>query len=120
MCTGKVEHPLSDGTNISFGGKELELDRQIPRNEYLSGICFGRGMASAIIPSSSSTSTKTGSAAKQFTPLKVSTTSRPPTVATPSRGVPLQSVDLLSTQNSAPRDDFPKLKLEDSHWVANW
>ncbi|KAJ3760057.1 P-loop containing nucleoside triphosphate hydrolase protein [Lentinula raphanica] len=35
--TGKADIPLSDGKLLNIGGKDVELDRQISKQEYLSG-----------------------------------------------------------------------------------
>ncbi|KAJ4468275.1 RAD54B protein [Lentinula aciculospora] len=39
--SGKSQMPLFDGKVFSIGGKDVELDREITKQEYLSGTCFG-------------------------------------------------------------------------------
>ncbi|KAF8197967.1 RAD54B protein [Pholiota molesta] len=43
MGTDKVAKafPLVEGRNVSFGSKDVELEREIPRAQFLSGACFG-------------------------------------------------------------------------------
>ncbi len=58
MCSGKVALPLSEGKNLSVGGKEVELECSIPRGEFLSGACFGHKLTSTTQNSSISMPTK--------------------------------------------------------------
>lgn len=121
MGSGKLPSSelVREGAQFSFNGKELEVDRAVSREEFFSGSCFGSGgnFSAPAAPSS-----RYPGPSKQFNP-PISATSKtsckPPNAE--RRGIPLQPVDLLSTiDNSQVKDEFPKLKVEDSHWTANW
>ncbi|KAG6813679.1 hypothetical protein H0H92_008527 [Tricholoma furcatifolium] len=116
LSVGKVTWPLEEGKELHVGGKDIELDRPITRNEYLSGQAFG----------SFSTGSEPVPAAlfkdkpKQFIPHKIHATSVPKpnhsTNQSPKPFVPLQPVDPISVH-----DNVPKIKIENhAHWTANW
>ncbi|CAK5281379.1 unnamed protein product [Mycena citricolor] len=114
LGNGKRDPPYTQGRNLSISGKDVELDRSITRQEFISGTCFGD---SAALTSTLPTSTKT--AAKQFRPLTLNTPQR---VNHPGV-VSLQPVDLLSTSVTPEKVRDVPVKLEapqDSFWTANW
>jgi len=113
LARGKVTLPLCEGRNLSVASKEIELERTIPRSQFLSGLCFGR--ANTITIASPPVLSNTH-AVKKFIP------------PSNSRGPSENSVNLVN-----------KLELEDesmptpnnkglsnttnqpsSHWAANW
>ena len=49
MGSGKVSLPLFEGKGLFLGSKEIELERLIPRGEFLSGICFGHSLPSSSV-----------------------------------------------------------------------
>ncbi|KAJ7594739.1 SNF2 family N-terminal domain-containing protein [Mycena floridula] len=105
MGSGSIQLPLFDGKMFNLCGKDIEIERSIPREEYLSGLCFGRGISVPVQQSAGPS--------KQFVPL---------TINSPKKalsGIPLQPVDLISTPASS-NLHFEPLKTEDSHWSANW
>ncbi|KIY48038.1 hypothetical protein FISHEDRAFT_44019 [Fistulina hepatica ATCC 64428] len=137
---GRPELPLVEGCSFFIGGgsKELELDRRITRQDFLSGACFGNAStfassgsgckSSGIAPTSaqkmSSISCSSRSAAKKYvTP----TMRRPPE---PRATVPLQPVNLIlntdapksspGSSQSKDRDVETSEELEDSLWTVNW
>jgi len=42
MGTGKILPPFYEGRNLSIASKEIELERTIPREQFLSGLAFGQ------------------------------------------------------------------------------
>ena len=120
MTVGTTEHPVQEGSSLSVGGKEIEVERSVLRADYLSGSCFGR--ATALSPHVS-LPIKTG-LSKQFVPLTRKlhdNTSLRLSSGHEKKLIPLQPVDLFSanSQNVTKKDDV-KVKAEDSHWTANW
>ncbi|KAG5636356.1 hypothetical protein H0H81_008304 [Sphagnurus paluster] len=112
IAIGKVEWPLSEGKTFSIANKDIELDRPLSRNEYLSGRAFG---------SSSTTECENPplqeKPTKQFVPPKINYSALPnrePTTA--RRDVPLQPIALTIASGNSP----VKAKPADSHWTANW
>ncbi|TFK75322.1 hypothetical protein BDN72DRAFT_511952 [Pluteus cervinus] len=99
MYTGKVNIPLVEGTNFELGGRELELDRSIAEQEYLTGACFGRfGMDTTPVVRENQPNTT-----KPFKPLKPSL----PTSSISPKQTPIQSELPPSSKNSV-------------QWTANW
>ncbi|KAG6862304.1 hypothetical protein C0995_016002 [Termitomyces sp. Mi166 len=103
LGVGKITWPLEEGKEFLVANKEIELDRPLTRSEYLSGRAFG----------SSSTAPETSPVAvhkhrlKPFVPHKINPTSKSPT--------PFRPVDPIYVNDNA-----PKIKVEDTHWTANW
>ncbi|KAJ7188473.1 SNF2 family N-terminal domain-containing protein [Mycena filopes] len=125
ISSGKRDAPYVVGRNMVVGGKDVELDRPITRNEYLSGTCFGDGASYGAVQIASTS--KPTALSKQFVPLKIGKPSTPlhaqASTSVERRIVPLQPVDLLSTlNNKSPiaKKTLPSLKVEDSYWTANW
>ncbi|KAF7362053.1 hypothetical protein MVEN_00550700 [Mycena venus] len=125
LGSGKRDPPYHEGRNTSVGGKDIELDRAITREEFLAGTCFGDS-ASYSSMQTASTSRPTA-LSKQFVPLKINPSAPSHAQASTSGSerkiVPLQPVDLLSTiNNKSPKKALPSIKAEarDSYWTANW
>lgn len=127
LTTGKVNSDaLEEGSELSLGNKELQIDRAMQASEYLSGACFGRGgLADAQLPSL----TNSAALSRQFTPLKP-VALNPPAVRPPAppaasasqrKVIELEPVSLLSQ----PAKTSSKVHSEgdnDAHlyWTANW
>lgn len=113
---------VCDGATYLLNGKDIEIDRRIPREEYLSGACFGRGPAVVYPVAAPSTS---GTLTKKFVPLKPmvlnpAVVKRPSTAASSSK-VALEPVGLLaSTENMPARASSSKSSGNDTYWTANW
>ncbi|KAI0066149.1 hypothetical protein BV25DRAFT_1879216 [Artomyces pyxidatus] len=117
------------GEQLKVGNKELEIDRALPRSEYLSGACFGRGPPAAVSFSASST---TGPVAKKFVPLKPVTANpfkvpRPKSVAfTPEESKhvghepPAQATAPAPPPPFISKDPTEQEKRIESCWTANW
>ncbi|KAF5385986.1 hypothetical protein D9615_002412 [Tricholomella constricta] len=108
IAVGKAEWPLREGKSFPISNKEIELDRSLTRDEYLSGRAFG---SSPTGEDDLSVAPARDRLSKQFVPLKINHTV-PPTHGTPdiqTRGILLQPVNLAS-----------KIKVEDTYWTANW
>ena len=114
---GRADLPLSSGKNFSVGGKDLELDRELTKRDFLSGSCFGSSTFSVSTPVEASPIRTSHSAYKAFKP---PTVSKP--FAQPSRGIPLQPVSLLSTSQSSShlRNDDTSSEQKDEIWSVAW
>ncbi|KAL1704581.1 SNF2 family N-terminal domain-containing protein [Schizophyllum commune] len=110
---GRADLPLSSGKNFSVGGKDLELDRELTKRDFLSGSCFGSSTFSVSTPVEASPIRTSHSAYKAYKP---PTVSKP--FAQPSRGIPLQPVSLLSTSQSSSqlRNDDTSAEQKDGIW----
>ncbi|PCH43504.1 hypothetical protein WOLCODRAFT_164492 [Wolfiporia cocos MD-104 SS10] len=122
LITGKPHgiegvHAFAEGVNFTIGGKEIEIERPIPRSEYLSGACFGRSALSAsAVKSASSTLTK------QFVPLRpkvanaYQTATSAPKECSEKKGITLEAVQLVATE----KRHSQKENIRSSYWIANW
>lgn len=99
MSSGKVSLPLFEGKGLFFGSKEIELERLIPRSEFLSGICFGHSLPS-------------GSVSCPITKAK------PPAFKLPQNkeNFRLSNATDQVTTGTAPQD----ITNYSLHWTANW
>lgn len=113
--------PLYEGKNFSVGSKEIELDRKIPQEQYLSGVCFGRHVNlegnTTIPPVSNAHKMKFN----------------PPSFKTPMQAVTIKDSDTDFVKAAAlspkaqqssiqPRLDLPEItnKPSSSCWTVNW
>jgi DNA repair and recombination protein RAD54B len=112
MGTGKIIPPLYEGKNLSIASKEIELERTIPREQFLSGLSFGQ--RSQVVDSTSSTFSK--NPVKKFNPptFKASALSRFKLHSLAGETSPdpgssgVQERKLLEVTNKS------------EHWAANW
>ena len=105
------------GTLITLGGKEMEVDRSVSRDEFYSGRIFGTGaqMPIATIVSSSSISRKFVSLKPaQLNPVRTSNGNSANPNSTKS--VELQPVNLLQKGSVEPLQST----LPVTHWSGNW
>ncbi|KAJ3749171.1 SNF2 family N-terminal domain-containing protein [Lentinula detonsa] len=121
--SGKADMPLFDGKFLNVGGKDIELDRQIAKQEYLSGTCFGS--TSVLIGQPMQDSIKR-------TPAKVFI---PPSVRKPSSNtellnktiptlpshhcIPIPEPSLLQESNDSINSTTTKF-ADPSYWTVNW
>ncbi|KAJ3788608.1 P-loop containing nucleoside triphosphate hydrolase protein [Lentinula aff. detonsa] len=121
--SGKADMPLFDGKFLNVGGKDIELDRQIAKQEYLSGTCFGSNSVLISQPMQDSI---------QRTPAKVFI---PPSVRKPSSNtellnktipnlpshhcIPIPEPSLLQESNDSINSTATKL-ADPSYWTVNW
>ena len=112
-------HKLAEGIEFTLGSREVEIDHQLSRTDFLSGKCFGRGG----LPESSASSSRP-SAAKQFVPLRPKTLNdgksaayiAPPAASEKEkRSIELEAVNLVGSEKAA-----HKSSARDSYWTANW
>ncbi|KAH8107828.1 P-loop containing nucleoside triphosphate hydrolase protein [Cristinia sonorae] len=111
---------LGVGSQLVLGGKELEIDCAIKKEDYLSGKCFTRGGASSPPPT---VIRNTGASTKQFVPLRPKSLNngfkppsflqRGPPIAGPSRAA--AEVTVIET----PVTDVVKSGVS-SYWTVNW
>ena len=118
ITEGTVKDPqsLSSGVPLLLGGKELELDCPIPKDDFLSGKCFGKSTG---IDSTPSAPPVAFSSKRQYLPPQRSE----PTPGQAKRGfIPLESVNLVSHFNEdGPRSKTPPpLHAPESYWVVSW
>ncbi len=124
LCSGKpygIEstRKLAEGVEFALGSREIEVDHQLSRTDFLSGKCFGRGGG----PDTSTATNSRPSAAKQFVPLRPKTLNggRTTVHTTPAAtekersGINLEPVNLVTSQKAA-----QKSPARDSYWTANW
>jgi len=105
MGAGKIMHPLYEGKNFSIASKEVELERTIPREQFISGLCFSQ--QSYEIDSTSSISRK--NLLKKFNcPTSSSAPSLVGNTSRSSRSSGIQEGRLLEVTNQS------------EHWAANW
>lgn len=112
---------VCNGAQYTLGSKEIEIDRSVPRADYLSGACFGRAPAISFSVAKSSTSS---TLARKFVPLKVMNVNHP--VAKTSSGasgskITLEPVNLVSTPDTTASQVVTlKSTGTDTYWTANW
>lgn len=106
---------ITEGSEFHFGGKEVEVDHSLSRNEFLSGACFGKGLPSGFQPTSSSAGSSGPS--RQFKAPQVLTKPSVPYNAPDRRPIPLHPVS-VSSANNIPKNDEKDTSA--SYWSANW
>jgi DNA repair and recombination protein RAD54B len=112
MGAGKIMHPLYEGKNFSIASKEVELERTIPREQFISGLCFGQ--QSYGIDSTSSTLSKNPMQKFNCPTFKTDTSS-----ATKSRSwVGNSSRD--SRNSGIQESKLLEVANHSEHWAANW
>lgn len=116
MSACKVGSPLHEGKNLTIGSKEIELERSISKESFLSGSCFsGSDVAplTEIIPRFKAPNKFTlpspmvgnGTSSATFKPLV-------------KRPIP-DEVYALSEPRK-PDAALSEITNEPSHWAANW
>ncbi|KAK7472895.1 helicase [Stygiomarasmius scandens] len=112
LTSGKLE-PLGifeEGREATLGGKHVMFDREITKDEYLSGTCFG------VFSVTSPTLRGTDAPKKSFAPPRLNVNApRPPTL-------PLSKPTPLQPSNSVAKPDLPVTTgiSKNSCWTANW
>lgn len=101
---------------MSFGSKDVELEREIPRAQFLSGACFGHnGVDIGVI------STKLHTSQNKFNPPSFQ---RPAPTAS-VKGVGGDHEGPASTSNierepAGATARLSEITNQSSHWAANW
>ena len=110
----RIDAPFEEGRNLTLCGKDVEFDRPVDKQDFLSGVCFGRGAASTSIqaPPLSTTAIK-----KKFVTPTMSTTVSA-SAGVRSARTALQDINPGLGDRQAEVDTGNK--KEDSHWTANW
>jgi DNA repair and recombination protein RAD54B len=103
---------MKEGLQFSVGGKEVEIDRAVPRVDYLSGACFGRGPVLDPGPSLSSSSALT----RKFVPLKPVVLNPSTTLRKPSAPATQSSSSSHATLSKCSLGSDPS----ESCWTVNW
>ncbi|KAF9071019.1 SNF2 family N-terminal domain-containing protein [Rhodocollybia butyracea] len=110
---GKAEPPFSNGKLLNVGGKDVELDKKITQQEYLSGIYFGSN--SALVAQSATKSAPT----QAFRPLtfrKLDTESVAKADSSVSSSSACSPLPERNDHIDRPNDEI----LPPSFWVVNW
>lgn len=118
MSAGCIDGVLEEGQEYFVGGKEIELDCPISRDDYNSGRCFGVATSNSIsvVSPSAVSAPRTGS---KFVP-PISRKLPKPLVER-KEFVPLQPVSLASSSNTTARNNpEPERVTLPSYWTANW
>ncbi|KAG8782082.1 helicase [Ceratobasidium sp. 428] len=114
LGTGKILGDLSEGSEIKLGSRELQIEREFPASEFLSGKVFGGGVAPpAMVVKSATPGSSTTARTAGFVPPKLT---RPP-IKTPvsSSDVKGKSVDKAETVNRS-----KPAPVMGRYWTANW
>ncbi|KAF9484481.1 hypothetical protein BDN70DRAFT_872506 [Pholiota conissans] len=117
MGTNKIAKafPLSENKNLTFGSKDIELEREIPHAQFLSGTCFGRngGDVGAI-------STKAPTFQNKFNPPSF----RRSEVAVAKGFSTANKASSSSTSNNTrlvpTNTGLSEITNQFCHWAANW
>lgn len=111
MGVGRVDVPFEEGKNVSICGKDVEFDRPVDKADFLSGACFGRGVAS------------TSMSFKPTAAASLPTTTIGKKFVTPSMSTVLPSRTALGDANASSGQGSEmdtEGKNVQSHWTANW
>ncbi|KJA27752.1 hypothetical protein HYPSUDRAFT_34887 [Hypholoma sublateritium FD-334 SS-4] len=112
--------PLYEGKNFSVGSKEIELDRKIPQEQYLSGVCFGRHVN---IEGNSTITPMSNTHKMKFNPPSFKTRRQAVAVKDSKTGFVKAETMSSNVQHSSlpPRPDLPETnKPSSSCWTVNW
>jgi DNA repair and recombination protein RAD54B len=119
MGAGSLNAPKAEENGeYKFGEREIRIDHPIPRGEYISRKCYGRGS----VPSSAMTGNSSGTPSLRVTPLpstKMNVPYKTPLKAVDKRAIDLHPVNLLSTRD-LPSAGPPKTNVPSTYWTANW
>jgi|GEM_PF-3841279 hypothetical protein len=118
MGTGRPEFPIRKGKEFSMSGREFEVDRVIPPADFISGACFGHAtpfnLPQATVTSSSVVS-------KPFLPPHRNPDLANKMLSVSNRKVvPLQPVNLASSNELIPDILLRAEQVNDSHWTCYW
>ncbi|KAG6819674.1 hypothetical protein H0H93_009707 [Arthromyces matolae] len=113
LCVGKVSWPLEEGKALHVASKEIELDRSLTRDEFLSGRAFGSSFTTAADKQSDTVSSE-----RLFKPF----------VAHKAASLSVQKPALEDVKSSPhqryanPTSDKVTVNshTEDTHWIARW
>ena len=101
--------PLFEGRNLFFASKEVELERTIPRSQFLSGLCFGKAPAIMI---ASPPVESNAHAVKKFIPPSSNPRGRSETshkLEVEGKSIPTSDNNLSIITNQP-----------STHWIVNW
>jgi DNA repair and recombination protein RAD54B len=113
MSSGTLKVHVSEGTEFEMGGKTVEVDRRMARDEYRSGSCFGRA-GTSFVADPVTVPVKSNLLTKKYVPLTPMHLN--PSPAGPTRFYPTTTAAGSSSSITAPAP----AAAPDSHWTANW
>ncbi|QRW11400.1 DNA repair and recombination protein RAD54 [Ceratobasidium sp. AG-Ba] len=108
---GKILGELVEGAEIKLGNRELQIEREIPSSEFLSGKAFGSGVTPALsksVTSATSAVRNAGFVAPKFTRPQVKT----PAAAVDTKGKGADQAGIVNQVKSEP--------VSGLYWTANW
>ncbi|KAJ1305825.1 hypothetical protein OPQ81_010552 [Rhizoctonia solani] len=113
LGSGKILGELVEGAEIKLGGREIQIEREVPSSEFLSGKIFG-GAASSYQAAGKATTVnpprQSGFVAPKFNAPRLSNATKP----TPdAKG---KDVDRTNTQSKS----APTAPVAGLYWTANW
>ncbi|KAF8160977.1 SNF2 family N-terminal domain-containing protein [Crassisporium funariophilum] len=120
MTKGKAPLPLYEGKSFFFGPKEIELERPIPRSQFLSGVCFGSSVDTIVAPSVIHGNCLT---IRKFMPPSLSSRNLiPEIIQDPSLGgKPSDYAPKRQELSSSIAEEAGRaVTIQSSHWTANW
>ena len=110
--------PLYEGKNVNLGSKDIELDRAISRDSYLSGTCFGQ---SSNIPAAPLASSSHSNSTRKFTvPSFVSGESKVSKGYVAPKAVPTIDHDAEAEESGVPSKVGGDGSHQSLYWTANW
>ena len=114
LARSKVTSPLCEGRNLSFASKEVELERTIPRSQFLSGLCFGRTTTIMVSPPPVLSNTRT---VKKFIPPSSNSQGPSENLVNVVHKLEVQDESMPTSTTKG----FSVIKNQpSSHWTANW
>lgn len=115
---GCIDGALEEGREYFVGGKEIELDRRISKDDYNSGRCFGVAISNSFSVISPSATSASRTKSKFVPPISRKT---PMPLVERKEPIPLQPVNLASSSNTiVGNDQEPEGVTLPSYWTANW
>jgi DNA repair and recombination protein RAD54B len=112
--------PLQEGATFSVGGKDIEVERSVRKEEFMSGACFGNTTDSA---AGSSIHSRSTGLAKQFVPLMPkSTVNSMSAHCVPASGKHnVHSPPVVNTARiSTSKGTGHGADGSESYWTVNW
>ncbi|KEP49875.1 putative RAD54-DNA-dependent ATPase of the Snf2p family protein [Rhizoctonia solani 123E] len=119
LGSGKIVGELAEGAGIKLGGREIQIEREVPPSEFLSGKVFG-GATSSYQPAGK-TATLNPARQSGFVALKFNAPRLPNIVKAPShvKGKSVNRMDVQPKPTATPLQ--PKAApVVGLYWTANW
>jgi DNA repair and recombination protein RAD54B len=116
MGTNSFLGTISPGLEFKFGNKDVEVDRPLSNDEFMSGRCFGQAGTVSSLSESPGTSFNDMKKQKQFKPPTLMKSNSTPPAYKSNSATPVSS--------SLKHAEKPMLKTKpkpnESYWTVNW